>query len=210
MNSTKLIKLKKKALEKILQKIPLHPEPKAYLEQYSTPAYIAADALFLAYPDIIGSKVVDLGCGTGIFAIGAKLLGAKECIGVDKDEKAIAVAEQFCKSLNLKRIKFKVCRVRDFKKNCDVVIQNPPFGAQKKHADRVFIKKALELAPIVYSFHLSRTKNFVKSFVESLNAVITFEKIYKLPIKYMFKFHRKERLEFEVSLFRFERANDKR
>ncbi|MDI6707617.1 MAG: METTL5 family protein [Candidatus Thermoplasmatota archaeon] len=207
MSSTKLISIKKKELEKILQRIPQHPEPKPELEQYVTPASIAADLLFLAYSDIVGNEVVDLGCGTGIFAIGAKLMGARKCIGVDKDEKAIAVAKQICNALGLKKIKFEVCRIEDFKTKCDTVIQNPPFGAQEKqkHIDRIFIKKALELAPVVYSFHLTETKNFVKAFVESLNAGITFEKIYKFPIKYTFKFHRKEKLEFEVSLFRFER-----
>ncbi|MEW6069169.1 MAG: METTL5 family protein [Candidatus Thermoplasmatota archaeon] len=199
--------MKKKELERILQKLPSYPLPKPELEQYATPATIAADALFLAYSDIFRRKVVDLGCGTGIFAIGARLLGAKECIGVDSDKKAIAVAKQFCDTLKLKKIRFEVCRIEDFRTKCDVVIQNPPFGAQRgqKHADRVFIKKALELAPVVYSFHLAETKNFVKSFVESLNANITFEKIYKFPIKYTFKFHRKEKLEFRVSLFKFEK-----
>jgi len=39
-------------------------------------------------------KVVDLGTGTGIFAIGAVLLGAKEVVAVEKDEDAIQIAKQ--------------------------------------------------------------------------------------------------------------------
>lgn len=39
-----------------------------------------------------GESVLDLGCGSGILAIGAILLGAARCLGCDVDEKAPAVA----------------------------------------------------------------------------------------------------------------------
>ena len=38
-----------------------------------------------------GARVLDLGCGSGILAIGAKLLGAAYCAGCDIDEKAPAI-----------------------------------------------------------------------------------------------------------------------
>src|SRR4030042_577278 len=55
----------------------------ARLEQYATPAHIAADMLWEAFTagDIEGRSVVDLGCGNGVFSIGAKLLGAKDVLG---------------------------------------------------------------------------------------------------------------------------------
>ena len=70
---------KKRQLEMVLQDIPYHESPKINLEQYSTPSVIAADVLWNANSigDIKGMKVVDLGCGTGIFAIGSALLGAE-------------------------------------------------------------------------------------------------------------------------------------
>lgn len=51
-----------------LQSIPPHIKPKVELEQYTTPAKIAADLLWNAHAlgDIEGLKVVDLACGTGI------------------------------------------------------------------------------------------------------------------------------------------------
>lgn len=40
------------------------------------------------------SRVLDVGCGSGILAVTALLLGAKEAVGVDIDELAVKVAEE--------------------------------------------------------------------------------------------------------------------
>ena len=47
-----------------------------------TPAPIAADIIFTAYQwgDIENKTVVDLGCGTGIFSVGAVSMGAKKVL----------------------------------------------------------------------------------------------------------------------------------
>ena len=86
---------KKRQLEMALQDIPPHESPKVDLEQYSTPSVIAADVLWNAHAigDIEGMKIVDLGCGTGIFTIGAALMGAAESVGVDIDKDAVSIAE---------------------------------------------------------------------------------------------------------------------
>lgn len=39
-------------------------------------------------------KVLDVGCGTGILAISAALLGADECLGIDIDPDAVSVAKE--------------------------------------------------------------------------------------------------------------------
>ena len=67
--------MKQRQLEILLQQIPKTPTPIPHLEQYMTPATIAADVIFTAYNwgDIQDKFVVDLGCGTGIFAIGPLL-----------------------------------------------------------------------------------------------------------------------------------------
>lgn len=89
---------KKKHLEMAIQKVPKHPNPKVDMEQYSTPATIAADLLWNAYSlgDIADKKVMDLGCGTGIFAIASKLLGAASAIGVDIDKDSTDLASSYC------------------------------------------------------------------------------------------------------------------
>ena len=86
---------KKKHLEMILERIPKHPNPKVGLEQYSTPATIAADLIWNAYGlgDINDMNILDLGCGTGIFAIASSLMGASYSLGVDIDEESVDLAK---------------------------------------------------------------------------------------------------------------------
>jgi putative methylase len=201
--------MRKKALEMKLQKIGPHPEPKPELEQYSTPAKIAADVLFSAHSfgDIGGRKVADLGCGTGIFGIGAKLLGAKEVIGIDIDEKAIDIAEENAKLQGVE-VEFRTCEIKDFKEDCDTVLQNPPFGSQKRHADRPFIVKALEISKVVYSLHLTKTLGYINREVKKHGATITHKKRYEFEIKYTFKFHTKEKEHFDVTMFRMQRKGE--
>lgn len=194
-------KMKKKELEIILQKIPDIPKPSPTLEQYSTPADIAADILFNAYQDIAGKNVADLGCGTGIFSVGAKLLGAKNVVGIDIDEKAVDAAKECSEKRGLK-IDYRIMDVKDFDEKCDTVIQNPPFGAQTRHADRIFLQKALEIGSVVYTLHLSKTADFVRKFVDNLGGRVVFEKKYKFQIKHTFNFHKKEKAEFEITVFK--------
>lgn len=203
--------MKKRALEIALQQIPPHPEPKPHLEQYITPADIAADVLFFAHSlgDIEDKKIIDLGCGTGIFAIGAKLLGAKEVIGVDVDEKAIEIANKKKKDLDVE-VEFRVCDITDFHAQCDCVLQNPPFGAQQRHADRHFIEKALAISNIVYSLHATVTQDFIEKEVEKRKGIITHRKRYEFEIRYTFKFHTKEKKSFDVMMFRMERTGGPR
>lgn len=200
--------MKKKQLEIFLQQVPFFQQPKASLEQYQTPAPIAADMLFIAYgfDDIAHKTIVDLGCGTGMFAVGAMLLQAEKSIGIDVDETTISQAKQFALDHKLS-IDYEVMDITMVSCSADTVIMNPPFGAQKanKHADRLFIKKALEIAPVVYSLHLSHTVPFVKKLVTALDAEISFEKTYQFSIKSMFSFHKKLIDQVETSLVRIVR-----
>ena len=89
--------MKKKELEIFLQNIPDFKKPKPDLEQYITSAGIVADIIFIAFQmgDIKNKNVLDLGCGTGIFSVGAHIAGAKKVIGIDLDEEAIITAKKF-------------------------------------------------------------------------------------------------------------------
>lgn len=54
-------------------------KPKILLEQYNTSAELASNMMFLIdneYNEIEDMNVADFGCGTGILAIAADLLGA--------------------------------------------------------------------------------------------------------------------------------------
>lgn len=203
---------KKIQLEMDLQFIPPHPTPKVDLEQYSTPAGIAADLLWNAFAlgDIRGLKVVDLGTGTGIFAIGAALLGAVEVVGVDADPQAVELARAEASKIGLEELtRFISVDVLDFHEKADTVIQNPPFGAQKAHrkeADRVFMSKSLEIAPVVYSFHMLETEEFVKKFFQSNGGSITHSFYYNFPIPRIYDFHKKENINVDVVVLRVEKV----
>ncbi len=75
--------MKLKNLEMALQRLSGYSCPRAALEQYQTPAPLAARLLFhaLMKGDIKGKKICDLGSGTGVLAIGASLLGADRVPG---------------------------------------------------------------------------------------------------------------------------------
>lgn len=196
---------KKKHLEMAIQKVPKHPNPKVDLEQYSTPATIAADLLWNAYSleDIADKKVMDLGCGTGIFAIASKLLGAASAIGVDIDKDSIDRASSYCGDVNF--ICSDICDLEnDF--DVDTIFQNPPFGSQKnakKGADLKFISKAIELSPkVLYSFHMASTEEFLISYFEKNDLEITHIFRYNFPIPKIYEFHTRESANVEVIVIR--------
>lgn len=196
---------KKKHLEMAIQKVPKHPNPKVGLEQYSTPATIAADLLWNAYSlgDIADKKVMDLGCGTGIFAIASKLLGAASAIGVDIDKDSTDLASSYCGDVDF------ICSdICDLENNFDVdtIFQNPPFGSQKnakKGADLKFISKAVELSPkVLYSFHMASTEEFLISYFEKNDLEITHIFRYNFPIPKIYEFHTRESANVEVIVIR--------
>lgn len=196
---------KKKHLEMAIQKVPKHPNPKVGLEQYSTPATIAADLLWNAYSlgDIADKKVMDLGCGTGIFAIASKLLGAASSIGVDIDKDSTDLASSYCGDVDF--ICSDICDLEnDF--DVDTIFQNPPFGSQKnakKGADLKFISKAIELSPkVLYSFHMASTEEFLISYFEKNDLEITHIFRYNFPIPKIYEFHTRESANVEVIVIR--------
>ncbi len=52
------------------------------------------------------STVLDIGCGSGILAISAKLLGAKSVLGIDIDEKAVKTARENAQRNGCTDVKF--------------------------------------------------------------------------------------------------------
>jgi putative methylase len=203
--------MKLRQLEMTLQRLAGFTRPKAALEQYQTPAPLAARLLFhaLMKGDIEDKSVCDIGCGTGILAIGAALLGAGHVTGVDSDDSALTVARENADLLGAD-VTFLVADVREDRCRevipaCDTVVMNPPFGAQKAHADRPFIDCALELAPVTYSIFNAGSLPFVEAYT-ARRAEID-EKIGGLfPIKRTFAFHTRDVQEIEVEILRLKRT----
>lgn len=198
--------IKRKRLAQLLQQLEPIPGPKAELEQYQTPAEIAATVLFRAYGsrDVYDRSVADLGCGNGVFAIGAKVLGAQRVLAIDVDPEVIEVARGNASAVSVE-VEFLTMDVRDFEGRVDTVFMNPPFGGQRRHADLPFLEAALRCCRVAYSFHNAETREFILRKVEELGGSVDFLTTYKFPLPYAHPFHRKEKEEVDVDLYRIVR-----
>lgn len=191
--------MKKRDLEIALEKVPPFENPDPALEQYPTPASIVADIMFGAYArgDVAGMKVMDLGCGTGIFSYGAWLLSAGMVVGYDISENALKTARGFAASAGAD-IDFKLADIKDVTEEADTVFMNPPFGCQKRNADRPFLDKALELSDCLYSIHMADTADFIREYAEGKGRAVVHDKTYKYDIPHTFSFHTKEKQTVEI------------
>jgi len=217
-------------LELFLSQIEPHPSPSPGLEQYTIDVSTATTMLYIAaynYGDIIGKSVLDLGCGTGRLALGAAFLGAKQVVGLDIDSIAIKLAFKNSVKASLReKLQLITADIDVIHGNFDTVLQNPPFGVQKRKADCRFLEKALEVGKHVYSLHKSLQKNrsyvktlkankvlitspspFFESFVRRCGGEIKAVYAMVMEIPHMFSFHKKVRHEFAVDLYVIEKTN---
>lgn len=178
--------------------------PNVLLEQYVTPSDIAAKILWFAYMqgDIEGKIVADFGCGTGILGIGALLLEAKRVYFVDIDGDVLEIAKDNYNKLKLEGGEFLNVDIVGFDKEIDCVIQNPPFGVKKMHADREFLEKALEVSKVIYSFHKIESEGFINKFCCDNNAEAKKIFIFDFPLKATQKYHKKEVYKVKIGVWR--------
>lgn len=208
--------MKKAELQIILSKLKDFNRPKIKFEQYSTPAEIASDVIYLAYlsGDIENKNIVDLGCGTGVLSIASALLNAKEVYAFDVDEKAIEIAyenKSFVENMyNCKlKIKFDVMNIEEFnlKRKFDTFVMNPPFGIQNKGINLVFLEKAILHSYKGYCLLHSpkkdkeRTRDFYRNFASKFNFTMNLIKSYSFKIPKTHFFHRKGFLIAEMDLY---------
>lgn len=223
--------IRKLDLERFLSRIEPHPSPQASLEQYTVSEAIAATVLYLAAytnDDIIGKTVLDLGCGTGRLALAASYLGAQRVVGVDIDKIAIKTASENSEKAGLKtNVQWVVGDISVITGSFDTVLQNPPFGVQRRAADRKFLEKALEVGNVVYSLHnhphrdkqlIKRLKAnpgsllqvapspFIEKFVESHHGVVKAVYAMLMTIPRMFDFHMKTKHDFVIDLYLIKRS----
>ena len=195
----------------LIQSIPSHQNPKVELEQYSTPSTIVADLLWNAYSlgDIFEKNIMDFGCGNGIFAIASSLLGAKSITAIDIDEDSINFAKNLVLEKKINNIEFLIGDSLKFSTNYkyDTLIQNPPFGSQKKAIsgiDTKFIESAIDISNVIYSFHMASTYEYIFDYFEKLGGKITHEFKYNFPIPKIYDFHEKDLKNVNVIVFRVE------
>ncbi len=218
--------VRKLDLERLLAKAKPHPSPSPALEQYMTPTDVAATMLHIAAytnNDVVGKAVLDLGCGTGRLALGAAFLGARQVVGLDLDKASVKMALEASKQTGLRRrTRWIIADVVVVCGRFDTVLQNPPFGVQRRNADRRFLEKALEVGNVVYSLHksthdteafrtrLAHSKSgvvavspspFLARFIEDHGGVIRAVYAMLITIPHMFGFHIERRHEFVVDLY---------
>jgi len=199
-------------LERLLEGVRSFVSPKLFFEQYRLPAPVAAEILWyvhLRHKDIEEQTIADLGCGTGMLAIGAALLGAKYVVGLDIDRYAVDDARNTAARLGLgMRTDFVVGDVRFPGLKADVVLQNPPFGVRRREADRAFIVAGLSVAPKVYSLHRGgeSVRRFIFRFVGDVGGKVDEVLPLKIKLPPTYNFHRKRFYLFEADLYRIVRV----
>lgn len=197
--------MKKVQLERLLQGLDAVPTSRPEEEQVPTPAGIAAELGYLgaAKGDLAAARVLDLGCGNGILAIAAKLLGARHVVGVDRDATAVEVARRNGRRVGAD-VEWRREDVASVDGPFDTVVTNPPFGAQRRHADRPFIDKALQVGRVAYSFHNGLTESYVRNRIQARGGRVTDRILYDFPIPRSYAFHRDEIRRIPVVLLRTE------
>ena len=176
---------------KILVNSPDFKDPNPDLEQYATPVDTTLEIIKKANSrGQLAGKVADLGCGTGRLAIGAAILGA-DVTGFEIDAKALDIAIQYSRENNLD-IKWVNGAIENIDEEFDTVLMNPPFGAQRPGADRIFLEKAVEIADNIWTIHMAETRNFVEKFVDSRSAKIESRYEFDFAIPRSMSFHTKD------------------
>ena len=192
--------MKQRKLEMLLEELEGFSDPELELEQYQTPPLLAAEILHFAYMQgDLEDSVQDLGCGTGILAIGAKLLGARKVMAYDTDQKALEIAKRNAEKFGVE-IDFVLSDITEIKAHVKTTVMNPPFGARVKGRDRPFLSSALRTSEVIYSIHNRGSLAFIQKFIKP--AVITHSYVAKFPIKRTFDFHKKEKEVIEVEIYR--------
>ena len=196
----------------ILSQVRRAPSPQISNEAYDLDPVAAADMLFTAeehFRDIRDRQVLDLGCGSGILAIGAALLGAEYVVGIDINVESIKTAIQnTCKLESM--VDFVAGDIEAIHGHFDVVVMNPPFGTRRKGNDVIFLKKAVSLARNVYSLHKRSRLNrsFLSKTIESLGGNVDAIFGMQINIPRTYEFHRRERYTVDVDLIRVTRRSD--
>lgn len=191
--------MNKKQLEIYLSKLKTLENKKIRLEQYQIEGSLAAEMLVLAEDDIKGKVVADLGCGNGILGIGALLLGVKKVYFVDLDKESIKIAKGNVKEFS--NAEFFNCDIKDFNKKVDTVVMNPPFGVQKRKADKVFLETAMKIAENIYSIHKIESSKFIEALAKEYNFEIAGIVKTRFLLKKSYQFHKKKNYYVDIGIW---------
>ncbi|MCI4338846.1 MAG: METTL5 family protein [Thermoplasmata archaeon] len=195
--------MRRSELIRALGRVAPPSRPRADLEQVVSPPEAAAELLFsaLAAGDVEGRSVLDLGSGTGRLAIGAALLGAGPVVGVDMDPDSVTAAEAAARAEGV-TVEFVAGDVTTWARPADVVVMNPPFGAQRAHADRPFWDAAFRLARhSVYAFGLADSRTFIARRAVAAEAHVLSTRPVAWELPRTFPHHTRRQVALDVDLW---------
>ena len=209
--------MKKKEIVSIIQNTATFTNPKIELEQYCIDASSAVDLIYFAgfeFDDIKNRLIFDFGAGTGRLSIASAYFKATYVLSVDIDWSALKILNENILTLDLKHIIFPICSDIDkfeisnsiLPRNLKITtIMNPPFGVQKKAADRVFLEKAFNISDVVYSVHLANVNvsKFISNYIKNFNWKIDYVYPFNMILERTFPFHSKKRKNINVEIYRF-------
>lgn len=199
-------------LVRTLESLERLPDPDPSAEQVATPAELAVDLLgeAEAREDLAGRSVLDLGSGAGTLAIGAALLGAARVVGVERDSRAVELACRNAAATSVD-IEFRCADVATVDEKFDTVLMNPPFGAQRRGADRPFWSAALRCARRrIYGFALTDSRTFIARFLVDSGGEIEATRPVRWRFPATFAFHTRRQVELAVDLWVLRPAHDER
>lgn len=202
----------KRTLARKLSVVREFEDPNVALEQYRTPPELAANLVHTAdlQGDVADRTVVDLGCGTGMLALGMALRAPDAVLGVDLDPTPIAIARENEREITpptpIAWIVADATRLPLCPREPTTVVMNPPFGAQSghEHADREFLVSASEIADVSYSVHNAGSAAFVEAFAADNDGEVTHAFAAEIDLDHRFSFHSEESRTIDVELFRIE------
>ncbi|MDG5775394.1 METTL5 family protein [Haloarculaceae archaeon H-GB2-1] len=202
----------KRALAQQLGVVAGFDDPQVSLEQYRTPPELAATLVHTAdlQGDVEDHVVVDLGCGTGMLALGAVLRGPTQVVGLDVDPAPLATAieneRRVAAASSVSWVRADATRAPLCPDGPTTVLMNPPFGAQagNEHADRAFLATASEIADVSYSIHNEGSKEFVESFAADNHGAVTHAFAAEFELPHQFEFHEKDDHVVDAEVFRVE------
>lgn len=186
--------------------------PRADLEQYRTPPELAATLVHTAdlHGDIEDRLIVDLGCGTGMLALGATLRGPSAVLGVDLDPSPLDIAREnerrIATTTPIGWVRGDATRAPVCPSGPTTVVMNPPFGAQSsnEHADRAFLNTAATLADVSYSIHNADSADFVEAFATDNAGTVTHAFGTEFALPHQFDFHDDDERTIDAEVFRIE------
>ena len=207
----------------LLQQTEGFSNPNIKLEQYCIDAKSAVDIVFFAgveFNDVKNRLILDLGAGTGRLSIACAYLQAHYVLSVDIDLNALKILKNNIHKYGLESIISPICSdINQFELFRNVnpeglfitTIMNPPFGVQKKTADRFFLAKAFNISHVVYSIHLANPKvhQFISTFIKKYNWEVDYVFPYQLKLNKTYEFHKQKTKSINVNIYRFKRKRER-